>query len=284
MWIWMSLGSALLLGVYDVAKKHALKRNSVLWVLLAATAISSLLLSPFLTAGTMHDHTRMILKAILVTSSWVSGLAALKSLPITTASSIKASRPIIVIALSLAIFGEKLNVWQWAGVITVIIALWLLSRSSKKEGIAFAKSRGITYMVVSVLTGAASALFDKYIMADMQPLFVQSWANIYITVMLAACTLVQRFAAKSEFKPFKWDWTLVVIAVFIVAADMLYFFALKQEGALLSVISLIRRSSVIVTFSLGAWLFKEHNIKDKAIDLAIILVGLFLLFWGSSIA
>lgn len=284
MWIWMTLGSALLLGVYDVAKKQALKQNGVLWVLLIATALSSLLLSPFLTAGTMHDHMRMILKAILVTSSWISGLAALKSLPITTASSIKASRPIIVVALSLAIFGEKLNAWQWAGVITVIFALWLLSRSSRKDGIAFAKSRGVAYMVVSVLTGAASALFDKYIMADMQPLFVQSWANVYITAMLGACTLVQRFVAKSEFKPFKWDWTLVVIAVFITAADMLYFFALKQDGALLSVISLIRRSSVIVTFGLGAWLFKEHNIKDKAIDLAIILLGLFFLFWGSSIA
>lgn len=255
-----------------------------MWVLLIATALSSLLLSPFLTAGTMHDHMRMILKAILVTSSWISGLAALKSLPITTASSIKASRPIIVVALSLAIFGEKLNAWQWAGVITVIFALWLLSRTSRKDGIAFAKSRGVAYMVISVLTGAASALFDKYIMADMQPLFVQSWANVYITAMLGACTLVQRFVAKSEFKPFKWDWTLVVIAVFITAADMLYFFALKQDGALLSVISLIRRSSVIVTFGLGAWLFKEHNIKDKAIDLAIILLGLFFLFWGSSIA
>lgn len=281
MWIWMTLGSALLLGIYDVAKKQALKRNGVLFVLLAATAMSSLFLSPGLSAGAWQDHLRLIFKAVLVTTSWISGLAALGKLPITTASTIKASRPVIVVAFSLILFGERLNLWQWGGVIAVIVALWLLSRSSMKEGIPFKANKGIAYMVVSVIAGAVSALYDKHIMAGMQPLFVQSWTNVYITVMLAVCILVNRLTDKENFQPFKWDWTLLIIAVFITCADMLYFFALKQEGALLSVISLVRRSSVIVTFVLGAWVFKEHNIRDKAIDLAVLLCGLVLLFVGS---
>lgn len=280
----MTLGSALLLGVYDVAKKQALKRNSVLFVLLAATALSSLFLCPFLSAGSPQDHIRLAFKAVLVTTSWVSGLAALGKLPITTASTIKASRPIIVVAFSLLLFNEKLNLIQWGGVIVVILALWLLSRSSKKEGIPFKGSKGIVYMAISVITGAASALYDKHIMTGMEPLFVQSWANVYITAALAVCLLFKRLTGKDDFQAFKWDWTLVLIAVFITCADMLYFFALKQEGALLSVISLVRRSSVIITFALGARIFKENNILDKAIDLAVLLCGLVLLFVGSSIA
>ena len=47
MWIWLTLASALLLGSYDVAKKFALKRNDVYYVLLAATALTTLFLSPF---------------------------------------------------------------------------------------------------------------------------------------------------------------------------------------------------------------------------------------------
>ena len=280
-WLWMTLGSALLLGVYDVAKKQALKRNGVLFVLLGSTVLSVLFLCPFLSAGSLQDHLRLLLKGVLVTTSWVSGLAALTTLPITTASTIKASRPVIVVAFSLILFGEKLNLWQWGGVLLVIVALWLLSRSSKKEGIPFKGSRGVAYMVISVLTGAASALYDKHIMTGMQPLFVQSWGNVYIAVMLGVCLLFKRFAGKGEFQPFKWDWTIVLIAVFITAADMLYFFALKQEGAMLSVISLIRRSSIIMTFALGAWLFKERNIRDKALDLAVLVAGLVLLFIGS---
>lgn len=279
----MTLGSALLLGTYDVMKKDALKRNSVLWVLLAATAFSTLILCPFLSAGSAQDHLRLVFKAALVTTSWVSGLVGMKLLPITTASTLKASRPFFVVIFSILLFGEKLNGWQWGGVALALVALTLLSMSSKKEGISFTRSKGVAAMAVSILSGVASALYDKHIMGGMEPLFVQSWANLYITVMLATCVIVKALRDGQEREKFHWDWMLLVIAVFITGADMLYFFALKQEGALLSIISLIRRCSVVVTFVLGAIVFKENKIKEKSIDLAVLLAAMALLLYGSSI-
>jgi transporter family protein len=283
MWLWMTLASALLLGIYDVFKKQALKHNGVLWVLLAATAFSTILLIPFFSAGPAHDHLRMVLKALLVTVSWVSGLIGLKYLPVTTASTIKASRPFFVVIFSIILFGERLNVWQWGGVVLALLALTLLSGASKKEGIDFSKSKGVLAMAVSVLAGVASALYDKHVIADMEPLFIQCWCNFYITILLALCVLVKALADKEKRERFKWDWMLLLIAVFIVGADMLYFFALKQEGALLSVISLMRRCSVVVTFVLGAIVFKEKKIKEKSLDLAILMAGMLLLLYGSSI-
>jgi len=283
MWLWMTLASALLLGIYDVFKKQALKHNGVLWVLLAATAFSTLLLVPFFSAGPAEDHLRMVLKAVLVTVSWVSGLIGLKYLPVTTASTIKASRPFFVVIFSIILFGERLNVWQWGGVVLALLALTLLSGASKKEGIDFSKSKGVLAMAVSVLAGVASALYDKHVIADMEPLFIQCWCNFYITILLAVCVLVKSLIDKEKRERFKWDWMLLLIAVFIVGADMLYFFALKQEGALLSVISLMRRCSVVVTFVLGAIVFKEKKIKEKSLDLAILMAGMLLLLYGSSI-
>ena len=281
MWLWMTLGSALMLGIYDVFKKQALKNNSVLWVLLAATALSTLFLSPFLSSGPVEDHLRLILKAVLVTTSWVSGLIGLKLLPITTVSTLKASRPFFVVLFSIVLFGEQLNGWQWAGVALALLALTLLSGASKKEGIDFSKSKGVAAMAVSILAGVASALYDKKVVASMDPLFLQSWCNFYITVLLALCILVKSLRDKENRERFKWDWMLVVIAVFITGADMLYFFALKQDGALLSVISLMRRCSVVVTFVVGAIVFKEKNLKAKSLDLAILLAGIVCLVLGS---
>ncbi|MDO5442074.1 MAG: DMT family transporter [Bacteroidia bacterium] len=283
MWLWMTLGSALLLGTYDVMKKDALKRNSVLWVLLAATAFSTLILCPFLTAGSWEDHLRLMLKAVLVTTSWVSGLVGIKYLPITTASTLKASRPFLVVVLSILLFGENLNAWQWGGVALALLSITLLSVSSKKEGISFAHSKGVAAMAISILSGVASALYDKHIMGGMEALFVQSWANLYITILLAVCVGVKALIDGEKRERFHWDWMLIGIAVFITGADMLYFFALKQEGALLSIISLIRRCSVVVTFVLGAIIFKENKIKEKSIDLAVLLVAMALLLYGSSI-
>lgn len=279
----MTLGSALLLGIYDVMKKSALKRNGVLWVLLIATAFSTLLLCPFLKPGSMEDHLHLMLKAVLVTTSWVSGLVGIKLLPITTASTLKASRPFFVVLFSILLFGEQLNGWQWGGVALALVALTLLSLSSKKGGISFARSKGVAAMVVSILAGVASALYDKAIVVNMDPLFLQSWANLYITIILAICVLVKALHDGAQRERFQWDWLLVGIAIFITGADALYFFALKQEGALLSIISLIRRCSVVVTFVLGAIVFKENKIKEKSIDLAILLAAMGLLLYGSSI-
>ena len=281
MWLWMTLGSALMLGIYDVFKKQALKNNGVLWVLLAATALSTLFLSPFLSSGPVEDHLRLVLKAVLVTTSWVSGLIGLKLLPITTVSTLKASRPFFVVLFSIVIFGEQLNGWQWAGVALALLALTLLSGASKKEGIDFSKSKGVAAMAVSILAGVASALYDKKVVASMDPLFLQSWCNFYITILLAICIVVKSLHDKENREKFKWDWMLVVIAVFITGADMLYFFALKQDGALLSVISLMRRCSVVVTFVVGAIVFKEKNLKAKSLDLAILLAGIVCLVLGS---
>ena len=283
MWIWLAAGSAFMLGLYDVAKKHSLKRNDSLVVLVISTGLTTLFLCPWLSAGTLHDHSMLWLKAVLVSLSWISGMEALKTLPLTTASTLKASRPVFVLLFSVLLFGEKLNVWQWTGSVIAIVALYLLSVSSKREGIVFHRHKGVAWMVVSILSGVASALYDKHIMKILQPLFVQSWTNLYITVLLAAVILVKILTSgSSSIKRFKWDWTIVLIAVFITAADALYFFSLRDEGALLSVISMIRRSSVVVAFAAGALLFKEGNIKYKATDMLILLAAMAIIVFGST--
>ena len=309
MWIWLALGSALLLGVYDVAKKYALKRNGVYTVLLVATAITTLFLSPFLSPGPAAYHLKLAFKAVLVTASWVSGMIALRLLPITTVSTFKASRPMFVVLFSIILFGERLNLWQWLGVAAVLAAIWLLSSASGREGFRFGSGRGFWALVLSVFTGVASALWDKHIISSFSfgqapnavyaalpdslavPLFVQSWTNLYITILLAvvvgAWSLLKRIrhgkgdTGENGSEHFRWDWTLLLIAVLITGADALYFASINIEGSLLSVISLLRRFSVIVTFALGAIIFREGKIKGKSIALAFMIAGIALLMAGS---
>lgn len=277
MWIWLSLVSACLLGLYDVCKKKALGDNGVLWVLFAATAFSTLFLAPWLRVGPASDHLQLAVKAVLVTTSWVSGLIGMKYLPLTTVSTLKGSRPVFVVLFSILLFGEKLEALQWVGVLLSLTALVLLSLSSKKEIGAQAQLKGFVQMGISVLAGVASALYDKHIMAQMEPIFVQSWSNLYITVLLAACLGAQSLFMKESFKRFTWDWTLVLIAVLITASDFIYFYSLKAPGSMLSIISVVRRSSVIFTFIFGALFFKERNVKEKAFALAIMASGVLLL-------
>ena len=282
MWLWLSLGSALLLGFYDIAKKQALKRNGVYWILLCSTALTTLFLCPFLTPGPILDHLYLVFKAMLVSVSWVSGLKAMECLPLTTVSTIKASRPMFVVVFSIILFGEKLNLTQWLGVVLVMTALVLSSRSKRHDTDRQTSVKGVSYLIISVLSGAGSALWDKMILQQMEPMFVQSWTNLYVTLLLGLIQLVRYLSDKQDFERLTWDWRLLVIAVLITVADALYFFAVKEPNAMLSIVSTIRRTSVIVTFVGGALLLKEGKIRDKALDLALMLVGVALLLGGSS--
>ena len=282
MWLWLSVSSALLLGIYDVAKKQALKRNGVYWILVCSTALTALFLTPFLSKGPFSDHLLLMLKAVLVSASWISGLIAMKLIPLTTVSTIKGSRPVFVVLLSIIIYGERLNWMQWSGIALALLALYLLGRTSRSDGTVKARRTGFIWMGVSVVTGVASALYDKHLIAGMEPLFVQCWTNLFITIILAICVGVSLLASKSETpRSFQWDWMLVVVAVLITGADALYFFSLKEPGALLSVISVIRRGSVLVTFIFGAILFKEGNIRAKGLNMLLMAAGVVLLLIGS---
>lgn len=276
MWLTLAALSACTLGVYDAAKKQALKRNGSLWVLLVATALSSLFLSPFLSIGSFDDHIKLVFKAFLVSASWISGMVGLLHLPLTTASTIKGSRPMFVVLFSVILFSERLSVLQWVGICMVLIALWMLGGTSRKEG---SNVKGLVAMGISVVTGVASALYDKRIMTGMEPLFVQSWANIYITVIIAVCVLVKSLKDGPARERFKWDWWILLIAVLITVSDFLYFTSLKQPGALLSIISTVRRGSIVISFILGAIIFGEKHLKEKAVEMAILLSGVILLMF-----
>ena len=298
MWLWMAIGSAFLLGFYDVFKKKASENNGVLNVLLFATGLSTLCFMPLILSsffgwgladgtlldmghGTPKDHFWLIIKSCIVTISWITGLLGLKHLPITTAGTMKATRPVFILLGSILIFGEKLNLSQWVGIITSIVALYLLSRSSRKEGIAFTSNKWVWMMGLSIISGASSAMIDKSIMSWMTPMFAQSWSNFYITVILAVITGICALARNSLFEKFHWDWYIFLIALFLTVSDFLYFFSLSVEGSLISVISMLRRSAVIITFLCGAIFFKERRIKEKAVALAILLIGMAILVFGS---
>jgi transporter family protein len=298
MWLWAAIGSAILLGIYDVFKKQASTRNDVLHILLYVTALSTLILSPFIltsafgwhwlqgtsfdaSPGSTRDHLLVLLKAFIVSISWITGLMGLKNLPITTAGTIKTSRPVFVLLGSILIFGEHLNLWQWVAVLLAFTALWMLGHTSKREGFDFVRNKWVICMWVSVLSGVASALLDKHLMSSMQPMFVQGWCNFYITLILTVILLVMKFSGSPNYQPYKHDWLILLIALFITWSDFLYFLSLSGEGAMLSVVSILRRSSVIITFICGAIFFKEKNLRSKAIALLVLLAAMIILVLAS---
>lgn len=298
MWLSLAFLSATLLGFYDVLKKYSLKNNAVLPVLFLNTVFCSLLFLPFVVSSSLYPefmasslfyvpsvgweyHRLIIIKSLIVLTSWSFGYFGIKHLPITVVGPINATRPVMVLLGALFIFGERLNLYQWIGVLLAIFSLFLLSRSSKKEGIEFTKNKWILYIFIGAVAGAASGLYDKFLLKQIPPMVVQSWYNFYQVGIMGTVLLLIWWPTRKQTTTFQWKWSILLISLFLSAADFAYFFALSDDGAMISIVSMIRRGSVLVSFIFGALVFKEKNLRSKALDLLLILIGMLFLYLGT---
>lgn len=299
MWVGVAFLSALMLGLYDVAKKRSLMGNAVVAVLWFNTLISTLIFLPVVFDSefslgilentalsyepeTPFSHLLVAIKAVITLSSWLCGYYAMKHLPLSIVGPVNATRPVVVLVGAVLLFGERLNGWQWSGVLLTIASLYLLSLSSKKENVRFL-SRHAVAMFAAMLLGAVSGLFDKYIISQhsLDPMFVQSWFSIYQLAIMSLLLLLIWYPRR-DIDKFHWSWAIPLISIFVSMADFCYYHAIDMEGSMIAIISMIRRFSVVVSFICAALIFGEKNLRSKALDIVLILVGMILLAIGST--
>ena len=304
MWLVLAFLSAALLGFYDSFKKKALEANAVIPVLFLNTLFSSIIFLPFIVVSYTSDtldgslfhvasggwevHKYIVLKSFIVLSSWILGYFGMKHLPLTIVGPINATRPVMVLVGALLFFGERLNGWQWLGVALAVVSFFMLSRSGKKEGIDFKRDHWIWMIVGAAMLGAVSGLYDKYLMASpsdggvgLDKMMVQSWYNIYQCFMMGAMLMLLWWPNRKKTTPFRWHWCIVFISIFLSAADFVYFYSLSLPGAMISIVSMVRRGSVVVSFLFAAVAFYEKNLKSKVLELALVLLGMICLYIGS---
>ena len=303
MWIVFAFMSAILLGFYDVSKKISLKNNAIIPVLFLNTLFCSLLFVPFIALSgnaigsedflyvpqtSLHEQVFIMFKAVIVLSSWILGYKAIKHLPLTIVGPINATRPVMVLMGALLLYGERLNLWQWAGVALSIVSFFMLSRSGRKEGIKFSHNKWIAFLIAAAVLGACSGLYDRLILAPVSEgglglhrMTVQAYYNFYQCILMFVAMLTMWLPKRRSSTPLKWHWAIPVISIFLSAADLAYFYALTKPGAMISVVSMIRRGSVVVSFCIGAIFLHEKNLRSKLPDVILILLSMLMLYLGS---
>ena len=290
MWVLLATVSALCLGFYDVMKKLSVNGNNVLGVLFLNTLFGALFMLPVIIVGLMHGnyglggtlagHGFILVKSGIVLASWLLGYASIKHLPLTIAGPVNASRPVLVLVGALIIFGERLNLWQWAGVLIGFWSLFFISRVGGREGFSLKSSRWVWMAIGATALGAVSALYDKYLLTRFEPLEVQAWYSLYQLVIMGV-TLGVIMKVTRVTTPLRRRWSIPLISVFLTVADIAYFYSLSLDGSMIAVVSMIRRGSVIVSFFYGVIALHEKNIRLKLIDLTMLLIGLTFLVIGS---
>ncbi len=298
-WVLLSVFSAVVLGLYELLKKLAVRNNAVppvlffgvltgafAWLLLrVATPLLPLAWHDALSVEplTFAGHVLLFAKAVLVSASWVFGYFALKHLPLTIAGPIRSTAPLWTILLAVLILGESPGLWQWTGIALILAAFHAFSLLGRAEGIVVHRDKWFACLILATVLGAVSAIYDKYLLQSLGlgVATLQFWFSIYLAVVLLPFVLVWRFSLRDRGR-FEWRWMIPVVGIALLIADAFYFAAIAGDGALISVISPVRRTSVIIGFLGGVFVLKErHNLGWKSLSLVLMLAGVILLNWKS---
>ncbi len=296
MWLGLGLISALFLGLYDVCKKASLRDNAVLPVLFLATVATALpfagltLLSQWLGPAVLGRayvasvpwavHGLLMLKSLIVAASWVCAYFAYKHLPITLGAPIRAAQPVLTLVGAMLIFSERFSLLSWCGMLMALGSYFALSIAGQKEGIRFARNGWVGLLLLGTGLGAVSSLYDKYLLCRYDPMVVQAYFSLYLVVILGGVFALGWWPRRHQHTPFQWRWTIPAIGLLLAAADYCYFNALALPGSLIALLSVVRRGNVLVSFALGALIFKEKNIRHKALALTGVVVGIILIGLG----
>ena len=286
-WTAWILASACFLAFYDLAKKASVRNNAVLPVLLCSTSfgclayVAGLAASGHLNLVASADGravTLAVIKSVIVATSWVFTFCALRTLPITIATPIRASAPALVFVAAFFLYGEIPTVVQAIGMLAVFGGYWAFSRAGKYEGIDFFRNRAVWLAIAGACCSALSSIWDKYVFqvkaapVETVQFFFQVGLVLVYAFLLAGQRLLRLAHDRFEFRP-----TIPLVGILLALADWLYFRGLAIPDVPISIASLLRRFSVVITFVLGAVFFHERNLRRKGLALLAILVGVALL-------
>src|SRR5580658_3309214 len=278
-WVLGSLVSAFLLGCYELLTKHAVRGNAVLlvlfwsnvcsaaiWLLLLGVPsvfphlLPSCFLVPRLTPG---QHGLLVLKTALVASSWILTFYGVKYLPVSITSPVRSTGPIWTLFGAVLVLGERPTGLQNLGIVTACFGLVALSLAGKMEGVDFRRNRWVWLIFGGTLLGSVSALYDQYLFhtVGFSAATVQAWFSIYLALFFLPLALGQlRWPSDGALR---WRWSIPLLSVALLSADFVYFTALQRPDALISVVTSLRRVSMLVGFAGGLLLFRETSNARK---------------------
>lgn len=307
MWLVFAFVSATIVGIRDFFKKRALQNNSILMVLCMVTVFSALWFVPFILAsrfthclddsffyvpaGNIQLHLCSMVKCVLLIGCWLCSFYGIKHLPLTVSGIVAAFGPVETVVAAIFIYGESLNILQWTGVLVSTASLIAVCWNGRSESSDFVCGRHFWIMLLSTLFSTASALWDKHAVGrpedgglGLSVMFIQCWYNIYQSMFLTVALLlasVRRTTGWRGSLPMGVLCGICMVSLCEVVADLLYDAALQLPGCMVSIMAMVRRGSVIVSFALGAFILRERNLGRKLLDLILVLAGMFLIFLGS---
>lgn len=281
-WVLLVLAYGTIKGLRDVLKKKALEKNTVIEVLFLYTLLSFIILLPTAPKAFGFEISVMLwvaVKSFAVFLAWIFSFKAIGQLPVSLYGVLDLSRVLFATLLGVIVLGETMGLWQIAGLCLVIIGLLLLKfekRSPEKEKSEHIELKFIIYTLLSCMLNAFSGLLDKILLSNnrMNDVQLQFWYMLLMVVYYLFYIIVKHL--KINWKATLKNMYVWLLAILFVVADKCLFVANTYPDSKVTVMTLIKQSSCIVTILCGKLVFKEKHTGYRLLCACTVIIGILL--------
>jgi len=277
LWILYVFIYGILKGSREGMKKAALKKSSSTEILFFYTLIGLLFALPF--SGSAFSLPPIMIfyifiKAAVVCTAWLFAYAALKTMSVSLYGIMDLSRMVFSTLFGVFWLGESLTVPKIAGMILVVLGLFL-ANLKKDNG----TGKGVTFVVLlsailNCFFNAISGTMDKVLMQYMNSEQLQFWFMLFMTIIYGAILIVRK--EKVHISTLKANFWIPLMSLSLIVGDRLLFEANANPGSEVTIMTVIKQSSVLVTVLTGWLVFHEKHILYKLFCTAIVLSGIVI--------
>ncbi|MBE7042929.1 MAG: hypothetical protein E7399_05485 [Ruminococcaceae bacterium] len=274
LWILFTLIYALLKGSREGMKKAALKKSSANEILFFYTLIGWIFTLPYLKSA-MQLELRLIflvfVKSAVVCTAWIFAFRALKKMSVSLYGIMDLSRMIFSTLLGVLVLGESMTLPKTMGIILVIAGLLLanLKRDSDTKGMTCSV---LIAALLNCFFNALSGTMDKILMRTMQSSQLQFWFMLFMTMIYGIILLIQKETI--SIKTLKSNIWIPLMSISLVVGDKFLFEANASPDSQVTLMTVIKQSSVLITVLAGWLVFKEKHILYKMACAAIVISGI----------
>ena len=279
MYIFLVLLSAIFLGCYEIFKKVGLKKSSVYEVLflycLCGFILSLMFIKDALDVSFVGIGL-LFIKSCIIVVNWILVMKAMEKLDVGVTTPFGLFTSILVMILSYFIYDEKITLIHLGSMFFIGLGIFLVTKIDSSENRNKGHFLSYVYLILGTSLGAISSLLDKYLI-DYKGLDFKSilfWFFLFNSLIYGVIYYVKE--KKIDIKKIRDNYWVLFIAISIFLADVTYYLSIGCDNAQLSLISILRKLSIVVATILASVFLKEKNLLKKIGILFLMLIGVAL--------
>ena len=276
LWIGLVVFYGLAKGARDGLKKKATQQSGVIEVLFFHTALAFLMTIPFshnVVGMPSIYHLWIFIKSFVIFLAWIFTFSSIKKMPVSFYGIMDSARMIFSTLIALMFLGESMTWPKGVGLLLVLSGIIIvnLGNHGADEKV---KAKFLVLSILSCLLNSISGVMDKKLlsMGEIDSSQLQFWFMLYLTVLYGAYILARRIPI--SIKTVKTNYWIVLLSALLIIADRALFIANEDPESQVTVMTLIKQSSVIVTVLTGKLFFKEKQFLKRSICTVIVVAGI----------